>query len=80
MAAAGGGLGRRGRLGVLDDILAVCPAAVAPVARALHIRMPMQMGAGRDDIAEASVRLCQRHLACESARLASAQTFSPFAS
>lgn len=42
---------------VLRDILAVCPAAVVPVARALHIRMPMQSSGVRDDIASASVRL-----------------------
>jgi len=49
------GRGRRDS-GVLGDILSVCPAAVAPVARALHIRMPMQNSADRDDIAKASVR------------------------
>jgi hypothetical protein len=42
--------------------LAVCPAAVAPVARALHVRMPMQNGGGRDDIDQAGVRLRARKL------------------
>lgn len=46
---------RRRQAGVLADILAVCPAAVDPVARALHVRMPMQNGGGRDDISEAGV-------------------------
>ena len=45
---------------VLRDILAVCPAAVVPVARALHIRMPMQSSGVRDDISSASVRLYSR--------------------
>lgn len=50
------GRGRRD-YGVLAAILSVCPAAVAPVARALHVRMPMQHSADRDDIEKASVRL-----------------------
>src|SRR5690242_5432977 len=39
----------------LSAIVAVSPAAVATVARALDIRMPMQNGADRDNIQAARV-------------------------
>ncbi len=42
---------------LLDQIVAVCPDAVVPVARALHVRMPMQNGADRDMIQDARVLL-----------------------
>jgi hypothetical protein len=41
---------------ILRQILTICPAAVAPVARALHIRMPFQVNEDRDSIEAASVR------------------------
>lgn len=40
---------------LLPQILAVCPSAVASVARALHVRMPLQNGADRDVIEHARV-------------------------
>ena len=40
---------------LLRQILNVCPAAVASVARALHVRMPMQNGADRDEAQSARV-------------------------
>jgi len=45
------------RVDALREILSVCPAAVALVARALHIRMPMQNGGNRDSFQDARVRL-----------------------